>query len=182
MNRARADLFESMQVLTMAEAVQGQLELAEDRIQTLSNLGTALRYLGDVKAAEHMHRRALELGEKLFPPDHPSLARDLNGLAGDLRVRERLDEGREALVKARGIYERNYGPRHALVGRIASNLALFERLGGDEAAAQELFQEAYRIVSEALGDDHLFTREVRMMARLRPSAAGGGQEKDAASS
>ena len=47
----------------------------------MNNLALVLRIQGKYEEAEEMHRRALELKEKVLGPEHPSTLTSMNNLA-----------------------------------------------------------------------------------------------------
>ena len=60
-------------------------------------------------------RRALEIDEKSYGPEHPDVARDLNNLAQLLQVTNRLGEAEPLMRRALEIDEKSYGPEHPKV-------------------------------------------------------------------
>jgi hypothetical protein len=78
-----------------------------------------LRALGDVAAARAGFERALAIDEAAYGPNHPTVARDVNNLAGVLRDLGNLAGFERALA----IDEAVYGPNHPTVATMANNLA-----------------------------------------------------------
>ena len=69
-------------------------------------------------------RRALEIDEASFGPEHPAVARDLNNLAQLLGATNRLDEAEPLYRRALEIDEASFGPEHPEVAIRLNNLAL----------------------------------------------------------
>ena len=69
-------------------------------------------------------RRALEIDEHSYGPDHPSVARGLNNLALLLQVTNRLAEAEPLMRRALDIDEHSYGPDHPSVAFRLNNLAV----------------------------------------------------------
>ena len=69
-------------------------------------------------------RRALEIDEKSYGPEHPKVARDLNNLAGLLQDTNRLQEAELFSRRAVGIvfaFTRHTGHEHPHLHRITAN-------------------------------------------------------------
>ena len=79
-------------------------------------------------------RRALNIDEKSFGPDHPDVAIDLNNLAQLLKATNRLAEAEPLMRRALEIDEASFGPDHPNVARDLNNLA--ELLQGHEPACR----------------------------------------------
>jgi tetratricopeptide (TPR) repeat protein len=73
--------------------------------------------------AEPLMRRALDIDEASYGPEHPEVATDLNNLALLLKVTNRLDEAEPLYRRALEIDEAAYGPGHPNVARDLNNLA-----------------------------------------------------------
>jgi tetratricopeptide (TPR) repeat protein len=79
--------------------------------------------------AEPLMRRALDIDERAYGPDHPNVARDLNNLALLLQDTNRLGEAEPLMRRALDIDERSYGPDHPNLEIVRSNyLGLLEEL------------------------------------------------------
>jgi tetratricopeptide (TPR) repeat protein len=78
------------------------------------------------KEAEPLMRRALEINEKSFGPEHPDVAIDLNNLAQLLQATNRLKEAEPLMRHALEIAEKSFGPEHPTSDTFRSNLKLLE--------------------------------------------------------
>jgi tetratricopeptide (TPR) repeat protein len=97
------------------------------------------------KDAEPLYRRALQIAEKTFGPDHPHVASSLNNLGGTLVGLGNYKEAELVLVKAQAIIENTYGVAHPYVASGLENLAEFyegtgraDEAGSLRARAQEI--------------------------------------------
>ena len=68
-------------------------------------------------------RRALEIDETSFGPDHPNVAIRLNNLAALLQATNRLAEAEPLLRRALAIFETSLGSDHPSTRIVASKLA-----------------------------------------------------------
>ena len=68
-------------------------------------------------------QRALAIDEKVFGPDHPNVARDVNNLGMVLQALGDLDGARKAFERALAIIEKVLGPDHPHAQTVRSNLA-----------------------------------------------------------
>ena len=93
------------------------------RLNNLASLLHRTDRLGDV---EPLMRRALDIDEVSFGPDHPLVAIRLNNLAQLLQTTNRLGEAEQAMRRALGIFEASYGPDHPSTVTARNNLAALE--------------------------------------------------------
>ena len=71
-----------------------------------------LQAFNRIDEAEAMFRRALEIDEAAFGPDHPKVAIRLNNLASLLQATNRLEEAEPMFRRALAIFEQSLGPDH----------------------------------------------------------------------
>ncbi|MDQ3011416.1 MAG: tetratricopeptide repeat protein, partial [Acidobacteriota bacterium] len=69
-------------------------------------------------------RRALQIDERSFGPDHPDVGRDLNNLATLLQDTNRLAEAEPLMRRAVTIFEDGLGPDHPNTLTVMENYAL----------------------------------------------------------
>lgn len=121
---------------------------------------------GDLRGAEPLLRRALEIDRLVLGPEHANIARDLGSLGNLLQELGQFEEA-ERLVRA-GMEqdERIFGPGHTKVGVDANNLGLLLREQGRYADAESYLQRALAITESSLGAD-----APQMNTRLRNLAA-----------
>jgi tetratricopeptide (TPR) repeat protein len=89
----------------------------------LNQMGTRWLALAEWGQAEPLMRRALEIDERSYGPEHPKVAIRLNNLAQLLQATNRLAEAEPLMRRALAIDERSYGPEHPNVATDLNNLA-----------------------------------------------------------
>ncbi len=102
--------------LGMAGAQSDELMQAFEQYQALEKQG---RYA----EAERFARKALELGEKEFGPDHPYVAESLDNLALLYYDQGRYADAEPLFKRSLAIWEKALGPDHPSVALSLNNLA-----------------------------------------------------------
>jgi tetratricopeptide (TPR) repeat protein len=107
-----------------------------------------------LRSAERLTRRALEIGKKVYGPDHPFVAIQASNLGQIL-----LEEGdlAGALQYARWaleVHEKVYGPNHANVATAANGVGAILRAQGDLVGALQYTMRALKIGEKCYGPDH----------------------------
>ena len=120
----------------------------------LNNLGLLYDTVADYKNAEPLMRRALEIDEKSFGPDHPEVATDLNNLASLLQSTNRLDQAEPLMRRALVIDENSFGPNHPNIAIRLNNLAQLLQDTNRLAEAEPLMRRALEIDEKSFGPDH----------------------------
>ncbi len=87
------------------------------------NRYNALNAQGRYAEAEPFARKALELGQREFGPDHPTTGTMLNNLASLFQTQGRYAEAEPLLKRTLEIFENTLGPDHPDVARILNNIA-----------------------------------------------------------
>ena len=128
--------------------------IAEPTARLMNELGRLLQYKGLFAAAEPLMRRALEIDEASFGPEHPKVAIGLNSLAELLRVTNRPGEAEPLMRRALKIDEASFGPEHPKVGIRLGNLAKLHLARGEYDEAERLVLRAIEIHVGSLGPDH----------------------------
>lgn len=103
--------------------------------------------------AEALQKRALEIQEKSFGPEHPAVAASLNDLALIYLSEGRSDEAEVLFVRALTIREKIFGLEHPATATFLNNLAEVLRRARKYDDAQRLFQQALDI-REKTGSEH----------------------------
>ena len=114
----------------------------------------ALNKQGRYAEAERFARKALELGEQEFGPEHPTTATLLNNLASLYRAQGRYADAEPLLKRALAIKEKALGPEHPTAAIFLNNLALLYQAQGRYADVEPLLKRALAIWEKALGPDH----------------------------
>jgi tetratricopeptide (TPR) repeat protein len=117
------------------------LGLIQDR---MSSYADALRSL----------ERSLALASEQLGPEHPDVARQLNGLGGVHWSQGNWDRALATQVRSLEIVERAFGPEHPEVARALTNQGLVLGRIGKHAEALQLLQRAVQIREAALGSEH----------------------------
>ena len=99
-------------------------------------------------------RRALEIDEKSFGPDHPNVATRLTALALLLQTTNRPAEAEPLMRRALDIDEKSYGPEHTNVATRLTGLAILLEAENRFAEAEPLLRRALAIFEKAYGPDH----------------------------
>jgi tetratricopeptide (TPR) repeat protein len=120
----------------------------------LSNLAQLLRATGRASEAEPLYREAVMIAEKVFGPDHPSVAPHLNNLASLLRDANRSSEAEPLIRRALVIAEKSRGPDHPDIATYLNNLAGLLHNAARSAEGKPLVERALAIVERNLGPDH----------------------------
>ncbi len=97
--------------------------------------GQTLYEAGRYEQAIPPWRKALELGEQEFGPDHPTTANMLNNLAALYKSQGRYAEAEPLYMRALGIVEKALGPDHPHVAVSLNNLAVLYKTQGRYAEA-----------------------------------------------
>jgi tetratricopeptide (TPR) repeat protein len=139
-----------------------ELEVAHEATSRLLNqAGLYLRGRAEFSEAKSVHERALQIDEKVYGPDHPEVATDVNNLGGVLRALGDLAGAKKSYERALQIDEKVYGPDHPEVATDVNNLGgVLEDLG-DLAGAKKSYERALKIFQHFLGEDHPKTKTVR---------------------
>ena len=85
--------------------------------------GISLLEAGRYKDAIPVWRKALQLGENEFGPDHPNIAALLDALAQTYHRQGRYDAAEPLYKRALAIWEKALGPDHPDVAMSLNNLA-----------------------------------------------------------
>lgn len=140
----------------------------EEFIDLAGGLGEHHRTCGRYMDARRAFTGALEIAEKMFKPDHPSIANGQSDLATVLRRLGHLEEACDLMRKALASDEKTFAPGHPSIAIRQSNLALVLRDMGHLDEARDLLREAYRAYLDRFGPDHPKTRTIkRNLASLR---------------
>jgi len=104
--------------------------------------------------AEPLMRRALQIDEDSFGPDHPKVAGRLNNLAQLLHTTNRLLEAEPLMRRALQIDEDFFGPHHPTLAVRLGNLASLLQDTNRLADAEPLEYRALQIEEDFLGPHH----------------------------
>ncbi|MGA2938650.1 MAG: tetratricopeptide repeat protein [Syntrophobacteraceae bacterium] len=119
-----------------------------------NNYGLWLYYQARHISAEPMMRRALQIYEQSFGPDHPKVATILNNLAQLLKATNRLSEAEPMMQRALKIDEQSFGPDHPEVATDLNNLAQLLTATNRLSEAEPMMRRTLRIDELSFGPDH----------------------------
>lgn len=117
--------------------------------------------------AELLMRRSLELGEKLYGPEHPNVGILLNNLATLLQETNRMEEAEPLMQRALESDEKNLGANHPNVAIRLNNLAQLLQSTNRLVEAESLMRRALAIDETTFGPDHPHVaRDLNNLAQL----------------
>ncbi len=125
-------------------------------------VGKLLAYDGSLDEALVSHRRALELREATYGPNHPTVASSLAYIGTALCNRGDVDEGVATLRRALAVGEASLGPDHPDVARMCDALGEWLHQRGEYEEALALHQRALAIKEAVLGPDNESVGETLM--------------------
>lgn len=129
-----------------------QLSLAPDTTSRLLNqLGLYQHTRAQFADAKATFKRAIEIAEKAYGPEHPQVAIRVNNLGGVLYRLGDLDGARKHFERALRIDEKIYGLEHTNVAIRVNNLGSVLKALGDLDGARKYFERALRIDEKVLG-------------------------------
>jgi tetratricopeptide (TPR) repeat protein len=148
---------EAEEILTWAaEGASDGLRVAID-----NNLATIALPTGQYSRAEEFSRRAIEVGQRSLPAQHPALAAAWNNLGQARRLQGDYLEAEHAFRESMGRWQRALGPTHPNVARVMINLAAIYHERGRETGAETLYRRAAAILEAAYGPDYPLTLVAR---------------------
>jgi tetratricopeptide (TPR) repeat protein len=130
------------------------VNIAEPTARLMGQLGILLSVKALSAEAEPLMRRALAVHEKIFAPDDPVVANDLNKLAQLLQDTSRLIEAEEALRRALAIDEMRFGSDEPRVATRLNNLAVLLQSTHRFAEAEPLMRRSLAIHERSFGSEH----------------------------
>jgi TonB family protein len=128
--------------------------LQRDLAPALVNLAKLEQELGRPTEAERLLLESLEIGERLFGPDHPSLSVVLNELSR-LHIRQSHHARAHAVLERLLRISRTKGEENPEVATALAGLGLVLRGLGNHDAAEHRYRDALRIREKVLAPDHM---------------------------
>ena len=126
-------------------------------------LGIVLQAKGDLDGALQYTQRALKIVEKVYGPDHTTVAIRASNIGLILQAKGDLDGALQYTQRALKIDEKMYGPDHPDVARDANNIGLILQDKGDLDGALQSTQRALKILQQRYGPDNPATKTVSAM-------------------
>ena len=135
-------------------AFSDAVDISEPTGRLMHELGGLLDAKAQPVEAEPLMRRALEINEKKFGPNHSSVTAGLGNLAGLLLKTDRSAEAELLSRRALAIDEERLGSNHPTVATRLNNLASILNDTGRRIEAEQLVRRALAIDEASLGPDH----------------------------
>ena len=129
-------------------------EIASKLTHQMNELALFYKTMGRYTEAEPLLTRALEIDEKVYGKDHPTVAIRLNNLANLYRQTGRFEEAGPLYERAIEIGEKTWGDEHPNVAVWYNNLAGLYRATGRYEEAEPLYKRAIEIGEKTLEKDH----------------------------
>ncbi|MBK8264775.1 MAG: serine/threonine protein kinase [Nannocystis sp.] len=159
--RARARHREAIEVESRALALYPQLPDAEALVAgSLTMIATSHAALGEWPEALAMHRRALEIRERVLGPLHTRVAGSLNNIGAALAALGALDEAEESIRRAFSVREALVGPDGLDLSYVHHHLGLLARRRGELAEARAHLARALVIRERYLDASHPLIAEL----------------------
>jgi tetratricopeptide (TPR) repeat protein len=121
---------------------------------TLSSLGYAYFFSGDLAAAEASMREDLKLREQIYGMHHALTALSLNDLGVLLYQSGRYDEAGAVYQQALPIDREVYGPEHPEVATITNNIGRAELMAGHVDQAEPLLRQSLAMFQKFQADNY----------------------------
>ena len=125
-----------------------------------NELALVLLHKGDLDGALKYAQRALSIDEKVYGPEHPTVAIDANNIAVILKAKGDLEGALQYEQRALSIDEKVYGPEHPTVAIRANNIGQILKAKGDLDGALKYTQRALTICLDSFGPDNPSTKIV----------------------
>ena len=119
-----------------------------------NQLGRVLMDQGNLDGALQYMQRALKIDEKLYGPDHPTVAIRANNIGEILLEKGDLDGALQYSQRALKIDEKVYGPDHPQVATFANNIGRILQAKGDLDGALQYTERALKIGEAVYGPDY----------------------------
>lgn len=130
---------------------------AQDSRSELADINREVEDLfrkGEYDRAVIAAKRALDLAEKSFGPDHLNVALSLNNLALMYKTKKQFADAEPLYKRSLMIRENAMGPDHSSVAESLNNLAELYSDQGKFAIAEPLYERSLEIWEKNLGPDH----------------------------
>jgi tetratricopeptide (TPR) repeat protein len=141
----------ALQVTEHGERLSVRLEAVT---RLLNDAGLYEQERTQLRSAGSLLRRALEVAEKVYGPEHPEVAIRANNIGLILKDQGDLVGALEYTRRALAIDEKIYGRDHPNVARVANNLGQILQAQGDLEGALEYTRRALVIEEKVHGREH----------------------------
>lgn len=120
-------------------------------------MGNTLLMLDDYEQAKAYCRKAMEIRERILPPNHVYLAFGENTLGSILMWEEQYKEAYKHLKRSADILEYNFGPSHPQVLKIKTNIAILHTDLGERMKARTLYKQCIPYLDNMQPDGAIIT-------------------------
>ena len=123
------------------------------RATTALNEAALAVEVGDWADAERLYRTSVDMWSKTLGPDHPFVARGLDGLADVAASQGRFDDARRLYEQVLAMRRRTLGPAHPQVAWTLASLAAVTWKAGEPAVALRFADEAVAVFDKSGAGD-----------------------------
>ena len=155
LGRAYRELPNLAQAQSVLREGLSRAELDETHEAPLANeLALVLLHKGDLEGALKYEQRALSIDEKVYGPEHPTVAIFANNIGQILQDKGDLEGALQYEQRALSMDEKVYGPEHPTVAIRANNIGTILKDKGDLEGALKYAQRALSIDEKVYGPEH----------------------------
>jgi tetratricopeptide (TPR) repeat protein len=130
-----------------------EASIADPTTRVMISLGLLLKTKALYPEAERLYRRALEIDERNYGPEHPDVARDLINLAQLLKDTDRFPEAERLMQRGIGIFGKSPGEKTPQVATALNNLASLLQATNRLEEAELLHRQALEIKERSYGPE-----------------------------
>lgn len=142
-------------------------EYIDERLGTLTNIGSVYYSNLQFQQAELYHSRALSSAQRVYNSKDPRLIRKLNNLGIVEVMLGRFQQAQKHLDEGFRLARDTFGPQHLDVAMATANLGRLQEGQQQYINAQRLYEEAIGIGKLILAPDHPILQQMgRMLARV----------------
>ncbi|KAI7911535.1 kinesin light chain [Pyricularia oryzae] len=118
------------------------------------NIAEVYNFLGQYEEAEQMHRKTLELREKVLGPENPSTFESMNNLALVLDNQGKYEEAEQMHRKTLALSEKVLGPENPSTFESMNNLASVLNRQGKYEEAEQMHRTTLALYKKVLGPEN----------------------------
>src|SRR5262245_11325629 len=149
---AAARLYKESQQLLQTQGRDPKV--AALRVRSICGIACIRRHQGHFKTSEQMYRRALQIAEEAFGPEHQVVSNVLNDLGVLLKYAGRFTEAGQLYQRALANSEKHLGANHPDVATVYHNLSGLEHAAGNFVRAESFGRYALKLRQKIVGAAH----------------------------
>lgn len=134
--------------------------------ECLSGLARVSCYLNDFEGAETLIQEVLEIRQRIFGKNHPSVADTLDELAGSLLLKGEYEKAEPLLKEALEIYHRTMGKEHHLQTTVLGRLSRLYQATGRGEEALSMLRRANSLCDRLIGQVFSMASESQRMVHF----------------